>query len=133
VKTGCRQRGVKRIVAMHVIKREKLLILLVPHARINKHQSIFVLNKQTAHGPGAHIVLIGRIFWLPERFRNNAKHGSSIEFKVTGIDWKQLHTYLNKTTRCQESPNITNLCSQNACKACKWPNTKLNFGQNMGS
>jgi hypothetical protein len=63
--------------------RKKLVVLIVAHAGVDQNEAIHIFNDHTAHGPRAHIVVVGRIKWLPQRFRHHAKHSAAVEFEVT--------------------------------------------------
>jgi hypothetical protein len=59
---GAFQRG----VAVQVEVPAEFLVLLVADAVVDEHQPPRVLDEQAAHGPGAHIVVIGRVLPGPE-------------------------------------------------------------------
>jgi hypothetical protein len=50
---------------MQKVKAKKLLVLLVAHAIVYQNQAITIFHQQTAHGPGAHIIAVGWIVFLP--------------------------------------------------------------------
>jgi hypothetical protein len=68
---------------MHEIMGEKLIVLYVAHAGVDQNVAIPIFYQHAAHGPRAHIVVVGRIKWLPQRFRHHAKHSAAVEFEVT--------------------------------------------------
>jgi len=71
---------------MQKIMTEEFFILLVADAVIDKDQSLSIFNQQTAKGPVAHIVLVGRVDLVPDGFGYHAKHGAAVELKVSTFD-----------------------------------------------
>jgi hypothetical protein len=71
---------------MHEVMRKKLVVLLVAHSCVDKDEAIAFFNQHASHSPRTHIILVGRIKWMPHRLGNYAKHGATIEFEVPRID-----------------------------------------------
>jgi hypothetical protein len=71
---------------MQIIVAEKFCILFITHSIVDKEQSFSILNQSTTQSPATHIVFISRIDPIPDRFWNDTKHGTSIQFEVTGVD-----------------------------------------------
>jgi hypothetical protein len=86
VKTMFLQRFIERIISMQIIVTEKLLILFISHPCINEDQPMTIFDQQTSQRPRTHIVFVRRVDLLPDAFRYNAKHGTTIQFEVTRID-----------------------------------------------
>ncbi len=74
-------------VAVRLVVAEKFLTLLVAHARVDQDQAIAVLDQQAAHSPGAEVVGVGGVVFLPKHFRDDAEHGPAIEFEKSGVDY----------------------------------------------
>jgi hypothetical protein len=79
---------------MEVIMTEKLFILFVADAVINQHELVTIFNEQASHGPGTHVIFVGRVQFVPNGFRNHAKHGATVEFEHSGIDCMYLHVII---------------------------------------
>ena len=59
------------------------------YSGINEYFTFSIFYQQTTHGPVAQILLVGRINAIPDYFGQYPKHGSTIQFKVTGVDYMQ--------------------------------------------
>jgi hypothetical protein len=70
---------------------EELLGLFITNPRIDEQQSIAVFNQHGTHGPRAKVVFIGGYVFLPQGFRNDTKHGATIEFEVSGMNGVYIH------------------------------------------
>ena len=70
---------------MRVIVAEEFFILFIAHAVIHQYAVVAVFYQQAAHGPGTHIVLIGRVYFVPHALGHYAKHGATIKLKVPGV------------------------------------------------
>jgi hypothetical protein len=59
------------------------------------HQDLAIsgIDQQAAHGPGAKVVFIRRIEFLPHALGHYAKHGTAIEFEIARIDGNEFHRY----------------------------------------
>ena len=66
--------------------REEFLILFIADSIIYQDQSVLVFNQQATHGPVAKVMVVSRIEFVPDGFRNHTKHGAAIQFKIAGID-----------------------------------------------
>ncbi len=68
------------------VDAEKLLVLLVPGARVDQHEPDVVLDEQAAHAQGDAVPLVGGDAPLPERLRDDAEHGAAIESLPARLD-----------------------------------------------
>jgi hypothetical protein len=82
----CAQRFVERIVSMQKVMGKEFGVLFVADAVIYKHEPVAVFHEHAAHGPGAHIVIVCRVEFVPDTFGHNAEHGAAVEFEKAGID-----------------------------------------------
>ena len=76
---------------MKEVVAEELCILFVSQPVVDEDQPVAILNKETAHGPGAKVIFVWRICLLPDRFRHYSEHRASIQFKKTGVNDVELH------------------------------------------
>ena len=70
---------------MRMIEAEELILLLIAHTRVDKDLIIAMLHQHAAHGPAAHISIIGRISFLPHRLGHYAMHSTAIQLKIPCI------------------------------------------------
>jgi hypothetical protein len=71
----------------------KFRVLFVANSGVDKNQAATIFYQQAAHGPGAQVVFVGGIQFIPDRFWNNAKHGASVEFEKAGIQNVNFHSW----------------------------------------
>jgi hypothetical protein len=76
---------------MHVVVREEFFILLITHAAVNQDFSFPFFDQQATERPGAHIVLIGRVQFVPDRLGYYTEHGTAVQFKITGVYGVEFH------------------------------------------
>jgi hypothetical protein len=69
-----------------MIVAQKLCILFVADTIIDENQFAAIFDQQASHGPGAKIVVIGRIGFRPERFGHNTEHGTAIQLEKTSVN-----------------------------------------------
>ena len=81
----------QRVGSVQVVVPEELRILLVADAIVDQGEAIAVLHQQAAHGPGAQVVGIGRVFGAPQRFGDHPEHGTAIQLEEPRVDRVQLH------------------------------------------
>ena len=79
------------VIAIEEIMGKELFVLLVAEAVIDEDLTIAGIDEQASHGPVAHVVLIGRVQFVPNGFWNNAEHGATIEFEITTVDREKFH------------------------------------------
>jgi hypothetical protein len=91
VKPSRPQRLFQGVVAVQVEVPAELLVLLVADAVVDEQQAGPVFNQQAAHGPGAHVVGVGRVQLLPQALGHHAEHGATIKLKQTGVEGMDFH------------------------------------------
>jgi hypothetical protein len=61
-----------------LIVTEEFIILFITQPAVYQDKLIAGFNKQTAHSPGAKIIVISRIDFIPDFFWNYTKHGTAV-------------------------------------------------------
>ncbi len=80
------ERFVKRIVAVEMVMTEEFRILLVADAIVDEDEPVAVFHQHAAHRPGAHVIVVGRVEFVPDAFGHYAEHGAAVELEEAGID-----------------------------------------------
>jgi hypothetical protein len=83
--------SIQRRIPMQVVVAKKLLGLLVANPRIHQKQSVSMLNEHGAHCPRAQVVFISGHMFLPQCFGHYTEHGTTIQFKVAGMNRMNMH------------------------------------------
>lgn len=79
------------VFAVRFKKIEKFIAFFGAHSGVYEDISAIVLYQKAAHGPGAEVVLIGRIEFLPQAFGDNAEHGATVQFEKAGLQCADFH------------------------------------------
>lgn len=79
------------VFSVRLKKVEKFIAFFIAHSSVYEDISVFVLHQQATHGPGAEVVVVGRIEFLPDSFGHNAKHGAAVQFEKAGVQCGDFH------------------------------------------
>ena len=85
------ERTIKGIIAKQKIMGEEFLTLFIPYSGIDKRESFAIFHQQAAHGHVYEVVAISWICFLPDTLGYHAKHGTTVEFEMTGFDGMKFH------------------------------------------
>jgi hypothetical protein len=96
------KRRIQAVVSKWKIVAEEFFTLLVTRTVVDKDQPIPVFDK---HAPQTHvdeIVGVGRIRFLPDYLGHDTKHGSAVQFEVSGIERVNLHSQFSRNANMQK-------------------------------
>lgn len=98
VKAKFLERAVQGIVAMEIIMGKEFFALFVSDSGVNQSEFVAVFYQQASHGPGAHVVIVCRIGFLPNGLWYNTKHGAAVQFEHAGFYRMKFHAGKNIET-----------------------------------
>jgi hypothetical protein len=68
-----------------MVVSKELVILFVPDAVIDEYEPVTIFYEKAAHGPGAKVVLISGIQFVPDDFWHHTIHGAAVQFEKLRI------------------------------------------------